>query len=51
MTANRALDIVRAVNTTEAYIDLTMRRGWSAAEWSACLLELLAQQLLGSPGG
>lgn len=51
LTANRALDIVRAVNTTEAYIDLTMRRGWTAAEWSAWLLALLAQQLLPSPGG
>jgi AcrR family transcriptional regulator len=46
LTATRALDIVRAVDTAEAFIDLTIRRGWTAAEWSSWLKRLLAQQLL-----
>ncbi len=51
LSSSRALDIVRVINTTEAYIDLTMRRGWPPDEWSAWLLEVLTQQLLGSPNG
>ena len=47
LSVTHALDIVRAVNTLEAYVDLTGRRGWSDADWSAWLTELLSQQLLG----
>ena len=50
MTPSRALDIIRVVNSIEAYADLTMRRGWSAADWKRWLSELLSQQLLAEPG-
>ncbi len=46
LTPTRALDIVRVINTNEAFADLTTRRGWSAAEWRAWLLEVLSAQLL-----
>jgi AcrR family transcriptional regulator len=44
----RALDIIRVVNTFEAYRDLTERRGWTDALWKSWLTDLLADQLLGS---
>jgi hypothetical protein len=47
LTAPRALDVLRAVFTVEAYVDLTQRRGWTIDEWSAWMLELLTHQLLG----
>ena len=47
VTRSRALDIIRVVNTVEAFVDLTTRRGWSVAEWKAWLTELLSTQLLG----
>jgi AcrR family transcriptional regulator len=51
LTPSRALDIMRVVNTTEAYAELTTRRGWTAAEWKQWLNDLLRLQLLaGRPG-
>jgi AcrR family transcriptional regulator len=47
VTPSRALDIIRVVNTVDAYADLTTRRGWTVAEWREWLTELLSQQLLG----
>jgi hypothetical protein len=49
LSPGRALDIIRAVNTLEAYIDLTWRRGWTVAQWKAWLNDPLAGQLLGAP--
>jgi hypothetical protein len=30
-----------ALSTAEAFIDLTLRRGWTTAEWSAWMKRLL----------
>ena len=49
LTRARALDIIRVVNTTEAYADLTTRRRWTVAEWKAWLADLLRVQLLRNP--
>jgi AcrR family transcriptional regulator len=49
LTPSRALDIIRVVNTVEAYADLTTRRGWTVAEWKQWLTELLCIQLLAHP--
>jgi len=46
MTPSHAMDIIRVVNTTEAYADLTTRRGWTVAEWKEWLTNLLSGQLL-----
>jgi hypothetical protein len=46
VTQSRAMDIIRVINTTEAYADLTLRRGWTAAEWKEWLTGLLGDQLL-----
>lgn len=46
LTPSRALDIVRVVNTLEAYAELTARRGWSTSEWKAWLTDTLRSQLL-----
>jgi len=46
LTRARALDIIRVLNTVEAYADLTTRRSWTAAEWKEWLTELLSAQLL-----
>jgi AcrR family transcriptional regulator len=46
VTSARALDIIRVVNTVEAYVDLTTRRGWSVAAWKEWLIDLLSTQLL-----
>jgi AcrR family transcriptional regulator len=48
LSATRAVDIIRVVNTVEAYRDLTERRGWTDAMWTSWLADLLADQLLGS---
>lgn len=48
LSPTRALDIIRVVNTLEAYRDLTERRGWTDAMWKSWLTEVLAHQLLGS---
>jgi AcrR family transcriptional regulator len=49
LTPSRALDIIRVLNTVEAYADLTTRRGWTAAEWKQWLTDLLCVQLLAHP--
>jgi AcrR family transcriptional regulator len=46
VTASHAMDIIRVINTTEAYADLTTRRGWTVADWMEWLTGLLAEQLL-----
>lgn len=46
LTPTRALDIVRVVNTLDAYAELTARRGWSTNEWKAWLTDTLRSQLL-----
>jgi len=49
MTASRALDIIRVVNTVDAFVDLTTRRGWTTAEWKQWMTHLLSMQLLLEP--
>jgi AcrR family transcriptional regulator len=46
LSIERALDIVRVVNTPEAFADLTMRRGWTTNDWSAWLKRFLRHELL-----
>lgn len=46
VTPSRAMDIIRIINTTEAYADLTTRRGWTVADWKEWLTGLLGEQLL-----
>jgi len=46
LTPSRGVDIIRAVNTVEAYADLTTRRGWTGVEWKQWLTDLLCTQLL-----
>jgi AcrR family transcriptional regulator len=46
VTPSRAMDIIRVINTTEAYADLTTRRGWTSADWKEWLTGLLEEQLL-----
>ncbi len=46
LTPSRGVDIIRAVNTVEAYADLTTRRGWTVVEWKEWLTDLLCTQLL-----
>jgi AcrR family transcriptional regulator len=46
LTPSRGVDIVRAVNTVEAYADLTTRRGWTVVEWKQWMTDLLCMQLL-----
>jgi AcrR family transcriptional regulator len=48
LSPTRALDILRVVNTLQAYRDLTERRGWTEAMWKSWLTNLLAHELLGS---
>lgn len=45
---DRALDIMRAIDTFEGYVELTLRRGWSRDEYAAWFRGLMAQQLLGA---
>ncbi len=49
VTPSRAMDVIRVINTTDAYADLTARRGWTVAEWKAWLTDLLCGQLLALP--
>jgi AcrR family transcriptional regulator len=46
LTPSRGLDIIRVVNTVEAYADLTTHRGWTVVEWKQWLTNLLCVQLL-----
>jgi AcrR family transcriptional regulator len=48
LSRDRALDILRVVNSPEAYVELTERRGWSADEWRAWLGRVLRAELLGA---
>lgn len=50
VTPLRAMDVIRVINTTDAYADLTIRRGWTVREWKAWLTDLLSVQLLAYPG-
>jgi len=48
LSRDRALDILRVVNSLEAYVELTERRGWSSDEWRAWLGRVLRAELLGA---
>jgi AcrR family transcriptional regulator len=48
LSRDRALDILRVVNSLEAYVELTERRGWSGEEWQAWLGRVLRAELLGA---
>jgi len=48
LSRDRALDILRVVNSLEAYVELTQRRGWSDEEWQAWLRRVLREELLGA---
>jgi len=48
LSRDRALDILRVVNSLEAYVELTERRGWSGEEWRAWLGRVLRAELLGA---
>jgi AcrR family transcriptional regulator len=48
LSPDHALDVIRVVNTLEAYRELTERRGWSDPAWKDWLTDLLAVQLLGA---
>jgi AcrR family transcriptional regulator len=41
-----SLDILRVVNSLEAYVELTERRGWSSEEWRAWVGRVLKAELL-----
>lgn len=46
LSRDRALDIVSAVNSVEAFTELVLRRGWTPAEWQTWLADLVWQQLV-----
>ena len=48
LSRDRALDVLRVVNSLEAYVELTQRRGWSGDEWRAWLQRVLREELLGA---
>ena len=48
LSRDRALDILRVVNSLEAYVELTERRGWSGEDWRAWLGRVLRAELLGA---
>jgi hypothetical protein len=48
LSRDRALDILRVVNSLEAYVELTERRGWSDDEWRVWLGRVLRAELLGA---
>ena len=45
-TAQRAVDILVAVDSLENYIELTQHRGWSNAQWKRWLAETISTQFL-----
>jgi AcrR family transcriptional regulator len=47
LSRDRALDILRVVDSLEAYVELTERCGWSGEEWRAWLGHVLQAELLG----
>ena len=46
MTTQRALDILSAVNSLPAYIELTTRRGWTTQQWQSWLTSTIQTQFL-----
>lgn len=48
LSRNQALDILRVVDSLDAYVELTGRRGWSADEWRSWLGRALRAELLGA---
>ncbi|HEV3165363.1 MAG TPA: TetR/AcrR family transcriptional regulator [Isosphaeraceae bacterium] len=48
LSRDRALDILRVVDSLEAYVELTERRGWSGEEWREWLGRVLQAELLGA---
>ena len=48
LSRDRALDILCVVDSLEAYVELTERRGWSGEEWRAWLGRVLQAELLGA---
>jgi len=48
LSPGRALDILRVVDSLDAYVELTERRGWSGEEWRAYLGRVLQTELLGA---
>ena len=48
LSRERALDILHVLNSLEAYVELTERRGWSGDEWRAWLGRVLRAELLGA---
>lgn len=51
LSAARANDILRAVLSIDAFVDLTTRRGWTVQEWIAWMSSLLSRELLASRDG
>jgi TetR/AcrR family transcriptional regulator, regulator of autoinduction and epiphytic fitness len=51
LTRVRALDVVRAVVSVDAYIELTRRRGWTEDEWIDWMAGVLAHELLTARAG
>jgi AcrR family transcriptional regulator len=49
VTPARAIDVIRVINTVDAYADLTTRRGWTVVDWKEWLTDLLCIQLLANP--
>lgn len=47
LSPGRAVDILRVIDTLEAYAELTGRRGWSTDDWKTWLTDTLQTQLLG----
>ena len=46
LSTQRALDILRVINTLGNYLDLTTNRAWTAKQWRDWLKDLLTQQLI-----
>src|SRR5260370_28217848 len=49
LSRDRALDILRVVNSLEAYVELTERRGWSGEEWRAWLARGVRAGIVADP--
>src|SRR5260370_17556515 len=49
LSRDRALDILRVVNSLEAYVELTERRGWSGEEWRGWVRGVLPAGFLPTP--
>jgi AcrR family transcriptional regulator len=46
MTPRRALEILLAVNSLTAFLELTTRRGWTTRQWQAWLTHTIESQFL-----